>query len=188
MTAAKFYESLIAAAFFAFAYFLTFLVQINVLKDFDFLPMASILFIPAGIKFVALLVGGGAGVVGLTIGWIFVEQHLGSEFELGTALSHTFVWLLLPYICMTGYLKKYHLKSNLENLTAYHVLVLAMILSFVSSLGTQLLFVGLPDINYPLLKGIWSMSLGDFSGILVSLGLVLVVRRVIARSRSRAAD
>lgn len=188
MTTEKHSESLLTVVFFAFAYFLSFLVQINVLKVFDHMPMASILFIPAGIKFVALLVGGGAGVVGVTIGWMLVEHHIGNKFQLSTTLSHTFVWLLLPYICMTGYLKKKHLKTNLENLTTYHVLVLAIILSFVSSLGTQLLFVGVPDINYPLIKGIWSMSIGDFSGILATLGLVLVVRRVVARGKERSGD
>ncbi len=44
------------------------MVQIKVLGYFDFLPMASILFIPAGVKLLAMLIGRGAGVFGVLVG------------------------------------------------------------------------------------------------------------------------
>ena len=39
--------------------------------------MASILFLPAGVKFLAMLVGRGVGVAGIIIGVGFVNQFTG---------------------------------------------------------------------------------------------------------------
>ena len=63
MTKNDLFETLLSVTFFAVLYLLLFQVQVKVLSDFDFLPIASILFIPAGIKFLAMVVGQVPGVV-----------------------------------------------------------------------------------------------------------------------------
>ena len=98
------FETLLSVSFFAALYFLLYQVQVKVLSDFDFLPMASIL-----------------------------------------------------------------------------LFVMAAIVSLTSSLVTQLYFFGLHDPQYPVLKGIWSMTIGDLSGIFLSLAFVVAMRRVFAR-------
>jgi len=175
------FESFITAAFFAVMYFLLFQVQVQVLTDFDFLPMASILFLPAGVKFIAMVVGQGAGVMGIAIGMQLVERYQGTTFDLLTVLPHLFVWLLLPYALLRAYLVKNHLTHDLSALTTYQLVVLASVASIVSSLGTQLYFFGIHDPQYPLLRGMWSMTVGDVSGIAVSLGFIVVVRRVFVK-------
>ena len=175
------FESSITAAFFAVMYFLLYQVQVHVLTDFDFLPMASILFLPAGVKFIAMVVGQGAGVMGIAIGMQLVERYQGTTFDLLTVLPHLFVWLLLPYALLRTYLVKNHLTQDLSALTTYQLVVLASIASIVSSLGSQLYFLGLDNPQYPLLRGIWSMTVGDMSGIAVSLGFIVVVRRVFVK-------
>ena len=175
------FESSITAAFFAVMYFLLYQVQVHVLTDFDFLPMASILFLPAGVKFIAMVVGQAAGVMGIAIGMQLIERHQGTTFDLLTVLPHLFVWLLLPYALLRTYLVKNHLTQDLSALTTYQLVVLASVASIVSSLGTQLYFFGIHDPQYPLLRGMWSMTVGDMSGIAVALGFIVVVRRVFVK-------
>ena len=175
------FESSITAAFFAVMYFLLYQVQVHVLTDFDFLPMASILFLPAGVKFIAMVVGQAAGVMGIAIGMQLVERHQGMPFDVLTAIPHLLVWLLLPYALLRAYLVKNHLTHDLSALTTYQLVVLASVASIVSSLGTQLYFFGIHDPQYPLLRGMWSMTVGDVSGIAVSLGFIVVVRRVFIK-------
>ena len=175
------FESFITAAFFAVMYFLLYQVQVHVLTDFDFLPMASILFLPAGVKFIAMVVGQAAGVMGIAIGMQLVERHQGMPFDVLTAIPHLFVWLLLPYALLRTYLVKNHLTQDLSALTTYQLVVLASIASIVSSLGTQLYFFGIHDPQYPLLRGMWSMTVGDMSGIALALGFIVVVRRVFVK-------
>ncbi len=97
MTKNDFFEILLSVSFFAVLYFLLYQVQVKVLSDFDFLPMASILFIPAGIKFLAMVVGQGPGVVGIALGFALVEINAGKTLDLTAFLTHVLLWLVLPY-------------------------------------------------------------------------------------------
>ena len=181
MTKNDFFETLLSVSFFAVLYFLLYQVQVKVLSDFDFLPMASILFIPAGIKFLAMVVGQGPGVVGIALGFALVEINAGKTLDLTAFLTHVLLWLVLPYALLRGYLAKSDLKNDLTALTTYQLFVMAVIVSLTSSLVTQLYFFGLHDPQYPVLKGVWSMTIGDLSGIFLSLAFVVAMRRVFAR-------
>ena len=181
MTKNDLFETLLSVTFFAVLYFLLFQVQVKVLSDFDFLPMASILFIPAGIKFLAMVVGQVPGVVGIALGFALVEINAGKTLDLTAFLIHVLLWLVLPYALLRGYLAKSDLKNDLTTLTTYQLFVMAVIVSFTSSLVTQLYFFGLHDPQYPVLKGVWSMTIGDLSGIFLSLAFVVAMRRVFAR-------
>jgi len=79
MTKNDFFETLLSVSFFAVLYFLLYQVQVKVLSDFDFLPMASIFFIPAGIKFLAMVVGQGPGVVGIALGLPWLKLTLAKR-------------------------------------------------------------------------------------------------------------
>ena len=181
MTKNDLFETLLSVSFFAALYFLLYQVQVKVLSDFDFLPMASILFIPAGIKFLAMVVGQAPGVVGIALGFALVEINAGKTLDLTAFLTHVLLWLVLPYALLRGYLAKSDLKNDLTALTTYQLFVMAVIVSLTSSLVTQLYFLGLHDPQYPVLKGIWSMTVGDLSGIFLSLAFVVAMRRVFAR-------
>ncbi len=181
MTKNDFFETLLSVSFFAALYFLLYQVQVKVLSDFDFLPMASILFIPAGIKFLAMVVGQAPGVVGIALGFALLEINAGKTLDLTAFLTHVLLWLVLPYALLRGYLAKNDLKNDLTALTTYQLFVMAVIVSLTSSLGTQLYFFGLHDPQYPVLKGVWSMTIGDLSGIFLSLAFVVAMRRVFAR-------
>ena len=178
---------------FAASYFSLFWGQVNVLGEFDFLPMASILFLPAGVKFIAMLVGRHWGVVGIALGKVLVDINSGSVSDLSEQIPHLLVWqiphllvwLVAPYACMLIFLKQKDLSQTLDGLTTFDLVVLALIVSLVSSLGTQLYFFGMHEPGYPLLKGVWSMTLGDISGILFSLGAVIFIRRLLTSFADR---
>ena len=178
---------------FAASYFSLFWGQVNVLGEFDFLPMASILFLPAGVKFIAMLVGRHWGVVGIALGKVLVDIYSGSVSDLSEQIPHLLVWqiphllvwLVAPYACMLIFLKQKDLSQTLDGLTTFDLVVLALIVSLVSSLGTQLYFFGMHEPGYPLLKGVWSMTLGDISGILFSLGAVIFIRRLLTSFADR---
>lgn len=170
---------------FAASYFSLFWGQVNVLGEFDFLPMASILFLPAGVKFIAMLVGRHWGVVGIALGKVLVDIYSGSVSDLSEQIPHLLVWLVAPYACMLIFLKQKDLSQTLDGLTTFDLVVLALIVSLVSSLGTQFYFFGMHEPGYPLLKGVWSMTLGDISGILFSLGAVIFIRRLLTSFADR---
>lgn len=179
MMTAKFLDQVLILIVSALMYFASFAFQVNMMKEFDLLPMASMLFIPASIKFIALLVGGFAGLAGLAIGSILVEVYiLAIDLSFVSKSVHILAWLILPYICLLAYIQRYKLKGDLGNLNGYHVILMAVVMSFVSSLGTQLVSHGIYDDSYPLLKGVWSMMIGDISGIFLVFGVGIGLRRL----------
>jgi hypothetical protein len=182
INATRIVEYLINAVFFTFAYFLFYMVQIKVLGDFDFLPMASILFIPAGVKFLAMLIGRGAGVFGVLVGVELVNLYLGKPPNLLEIGMHAVVWILLPYACMVAYLRKRDHGQNLVGLTTFDVIALAILVSTMSSLASQLYWSGLDVAGVPLVRAIWGMLVGDVAGIFLALGVVLVTRKVFAHA------
>ena len=167
-------------AFFCVAYFCFCWLQVNGLQEFDFLPMASILFLPAGVKFLAMLVGGPWGVLGIAVGKIWVDQYLGNDFSLTGEITHQLVWLIFPFACLHLYLQKKNLKYSLDAITTYDLLVLSVLVSFASSVATQLYFFEVSNPQFYILKGIWAMTLGDLSGIMLMFGLIIVAKRCIS--------
>jgi hypothetical protein len=89
-----------------------------------------------------------------------------------------FVWILLPYVLLSAYLNKRGHGHNLNGLTTFDVVMLVIMVSFVSSIGAQLYWNGWNPAEFPLLRAIWGMFIGDISGIFLMLGIVIVARRL----------
>ncbi len=175
-------EYLITIVFFSVAYFLFYMVQMKVLGDFDFVPTVSIFFIPAGVKFLAMLVGRGAGVFGVLVGVELVNLYVGKPLNLLEIGLHAVVWILLPYACMVAYLKQRERGQNLIGLTIFDVITLAILVSMVSSLGSQLYWNGFDAAGVQLVLAIWGMLVGDVAGIFLAMVVVLVTRKVFSRA------
>jgi hypothetical protein len=91
------------------------------------------------------------------------------------------LWLVFPYVFLSLYLSRKRLSDDLTRLSAYHLTVLAVGTSLISSAGAQLLFFLEKKPVYSLLQSAWSMSIGDISGILVTLLFVAAARRTFVR-------
>ena len=169
----------------AITYFCFFVLQVKLMPDFDLLPKASIFFLPAGVKFLSVLLLGWWGLGGIMIGKILVQSYLGEQISLLHDTMEMLLWLVVPYLCLVGYMQVKKIQPSLENLTTYHVVVLSIIFSFTSSLGTQLLvFVNSYQMQVGLPKAIWAMTVGDFTGILLILFLVASINKMLG-SRQR---
>tara|TARA_B110000259_G_scaffold160931_1_gene184716 strand:+ start:1215 stop:1823 length:609 start_codon:yes stop_codon:yes gene_type:complete len=170
---------LLTVCSFACAYFGLYVVQMNVMAEFEFLPMASILFLPAGVKFLAMLVGRTAGVGGVVVG-IALVNHVTAEAEnyIHINMFAMVLWLLLPYVLLRVYLNARGHGKHLRTLTAFDVAVLTIMVSFVGSLGAQLYWYEWNTPVAPLLRVIWVMFIGETSGIFLMLGIVIVIRRL----------
>ena len=79
---------------------------------------------------------------------------------------------------LSAYLNKRGHGHNLNELTTFDVVMLVIMVSFVSSIGAQLYWNGWGSAEFPLLRAIWGMFIGDISGIFLMLGIVIVARRL----------
>ena len=130
-------------------------------------PLISWLFLPAGIKIVAVIVLGELGVLGLFLGAIatYYLNHLnaGNPFILAAVSA------ISPFIAL--YLSKFLLKldSLYSNLNAIHLLFISFVYAVVNS-SAHRLYMGLYMRN---LVGFendqFAMFFGDLSGVLLTL-------------------
>ena len=180
-------SNIVMSALFGLAYFTCFVMQVEVLSDFDFLPTASILFVPAGVKFLALLILRWWGVFGIALGRAFVHLYTGQEIFAAHEIIELFLWVVLPYLCMIAYMEKQKLNLSLVDLTTFHLVALCMILSVTSSLGTQVwdYWSGYKfTISIP--KATWAMTVGDFSGMLLTMFAIILVQRFRLKSATNS--
>ena len=170
-------SALIVTLFFGLSYFLLFQFQVQVMGTFDFLPMVSILFVPAGMKFLGMLIGRGWGVLGIFIGRLALDLQVGNSIQSVWWLLNNVFWLVLPYMFINHYLQRQRLSDDLSRLSAYHLAVLAIGASLISSVGSQVLVFIEHQPVYSFMQATWSMVIGDVSGIMATLLFVYGARR-----------
>jgi hypothetical protein len=138
------------------------------------------IFLPEGVKFLAMLVGQTAGVGGVAVG-ITLDKHFTTETKkiyMHIDMFSMVLWILLPHKLLRVYLNERGHGKHLGALTACDVLVLTTMVSFVSSLGAQLYWHEWNTPFDPLLRVMWGIFIGDTSGIFLILGIVIVTRRL----------
>lgn len=173
-------SGIVLAACFACLFIGAFYTQFHFFTAFDFLPSASILFLPAGVKLLAMVVGRWWGILGLFVAndiieYVFNELPLGFEPYVVRPL----VYLLVPYLVLQLLMRQNSIAKDLANLTVYHIVLLAITTSFVGSFVFQWYLYNVSGGHIDLSSAVWSMTVGDVSGIFVSLVLVILLRRLV---------
>lgn len=80
-------------------YLAAFVIQVNLLAPYDYLPGVSLLFLPHGIRVLAVLIGRAYAIPGLFVGSLLVSIQLFSDSSL-KALSASVLSALMPYVAL----------------------------------------------------------------------------------------
>jgi len=136
------------------------------------------IFLPAGIRLVAVLLFDSVAIVGL-----FVGAMVTSDFS-HTSLPHAIVIAAIsainPYIAVN--ISKYFLQIDglLSNLKAPQLLILCSTAAVFNSLAHELYFNSIKLDNTPLSNSI-TMMIGDFFGCLIMLYLLSIAIKLIRK-------
>lgn len=152
------------------------------------LPMTSVtagidlIFIPSGIRFFALLIGGFWAALGISLGSILL---VGSEFNLQTPLEMTIIAAcsgLAPYVSLLVSQRLMGIDRNLTNLFPRHLPVLAFGTAAGSAVLHNALFwaFGFESAGSVFSKT-FAMAAGDFAGSLLVVILVIGAMRLYRR-------
>jgi hypothetical protein len=167
------------------------IIWIGAFKAHDvLLPMTSItagidlIFIPSGIRFFALLIGGVWAAVGVSLGSLFLA---GPEFNIRGA-AEIFVIAacsgFAPYVSLLVTQRLMGMDRRLTNLFARHLPVLAFGTAAGSAILHNLLFWAFGfEPGGAILSRIFAMATGDFAGSLLVVILVIGVMRLYRQWR-----
>lgn len=149
-------------------------------------PGVSLIFIPAGVKLLAILVGRVPAIVGLFIASIYSSTGLWTELQTASlyffAIASVFSYAIAAY-CVMNWLG---IHRDLYNLRYWHIVVLSLVASLLNGIvhNVAYLMEGVTTIEAQ-----WgnsaAMALGDFLGCFVVVSLFHTATLVLSKKQQK---
>ena len=141
-------------------------------EQFIYAAGISLLFLPAGVKLLAVLVGRLPAILGLLIVSIYLGAGIWPDKPMSTIVYFALVGLLTYPIAAFGLMRVFGIHQDLRNLRYAHIVALSLAASVLNGIVHNLLY---------LMQGVtasdelWrksaAMALGDFMGCFVVVAL-----------------
>lgn len=165
------------------AYWLSFRVNALVSPWAEYAPGASLIFLPAGVKLVALLVAGGWGALGLAAAAALMASDIWTTANFYELIGNIVVWLGVPYVIVESVLRIQGVKRDLSNLTFTPLLFILVAVTVVGSAASSAYAVfahGRKSDDY--LAAASAMAVGDFVGAGLMLILAISVLKLLKKT------
>lgn len=169
-------QHLLLALTFGLLYFFSLLIQKQWVSPSLYIGAISLFYLPAGVKLLAIMLGGWAGLLGVSAVALIYTANLWSE---PTWLSPAFTatWAGVPFVTYHLCLRLMRLDTSLKGLNAFQVLIMALVVSYGGSMACQALLhaAGIHPSEW-VISNVLAMGFGDFTGITAMMLLLLLVK------------
>ena len=132
----------------------------------------SLLFLPAGVKLLAVLVGRLPAIIGLLVVGIYLGAGIWPDKPMSSIVYFAFVSLMTYPIAAFGLMRLLHIQDDLSNLRYHHIVWLSLAASVLNGVVHNLLYLT-QDVTVS--EDLWrksaAMALGDFMGCFVVVAL-----------------
>lgn len=167
-------QGLIIAAAAGVIYFITY--RINELFDAWALYAQGInlVFLPAGVKHLAILLGGKWGALGCFLALFALANEFWSGQQLVNITLYSLISTASTWAAIVLSLKVLGITSDLKNLKFFHLPLIDLITTSVHGFTTNAYFVmaGMKSENF--MQNALAMMLGDFTGSFILLTLLWI--------------
>ena len=128
-------------------------------------PGANLVFIPAGVKLLCLLVGGVPAIIGVLAASAYISIGLWQENSFLSTFSLAIVAVLTYYSAVVGVKELFKIHADLINLKYWHIVVLSTLASVLNGFFLNLAYYSqhVTPVAQLWAKGA-AMALGDFMG------------------------
>lgn len=160
----------------------SFVLDRHFLPYFDHAPGIDLVFVPSGVRLIAVMAGGIWAALGVSFGSLFLA---GREFDtgnIGNILAIAAGSGLFPYVALRAALRATGVDASLTKLTALKLPFIGLGVAIGSSVLHNLLFCALgikPWGSLP--SNVTTMATGDFTGTLLAVVIVYVILRFVRR-------
>lgn len=166
------FEDILMAFTAAVAFWLSF--RLNQLFDDFFLYSSgmSLLFLPAGVKLLLMLIGRAPALIGLLIAGAHLSMDIWPDKPVWIAIIFTIVGLSSYGVSAYAVMRMLGIHRDLINLRYWHIIVLSLAASVTNGIVHNFVYV-YEDVTGP--GDVWTnahaMAIGDFMGCFVVLAL-----------------
>jgi hypothetical protein len=141
---------------------------------FEYNPRVYWVFLPAGIRMIAVFIFGWAGVLGLFIGSIITNEVELSGYVIYLAAISAMSPMVAKRACMWWF----NIPDTLQGLSSKQLLAFAITGALSNALLSNLYFYFTDRANS--LKGVFPMFVGDMLGTLIIFYLIAQILRLIS--------
>ena len=176
------------AIFSAVVFVLSF--RVNQLLDAHFVYAAgiSLLFIPAGVKLLLLLLGRFPAYVGLLASGTYLGAGIWSDRSMVDIVLFAFVGLTNYAVAAFGLMKLLHIDKGLANLRYWHIVLLSAVASVLNGVVHNLIYISHEiTLTEEFASKALAMTFGDFMGCFVTVGLFHTVLLWVQSRRTSVA-
>lgn len=155
------------------------MLSIKALSHAAYDDLTQFIYLPAGIRLLAVAIFGWMGILGITIGWVFCYIF----FEERTLLGCIYLGLLsgsTAYVALLFWQRYFNINSALEGLTSRLAIALFLI-SAVISASIRYIYLNGVDPLTPFLSvfliGLCGDIIGSFIVLYAIKGIIYLLRR-----------
>ncbi len=154
-------------------------------EQFVYAAGISLLFLPAGVKLLAVLVGRLPAIIGLMVVSVYLGAGIWPNQPMTTVVYFAFVSLMTYPIAAFGLMRLLHIRHDLSNLRYHHIVLLSLAASALNGVVHNWLYwtQGVTT-SEELWQKSAAMALGDFMGCFVVVALFHAGMGVLRRSRN----
>ncbi len=155
-------------------------------EQFVYSAGISLLFLPAGVKLLAVLVGRLSAIVGLLVVGIYLGAGIWPDKSMASVVYFAIVSLMTYPIAAFGLMRLLHIRHDLSNLRYHHIVLLSLAASVLNGIVHNLLYItqGVTS-SEELWQKSAAMALGDFMGCFVVVALFHAATGVLRGERNR---
>ena len=145
----------------------------------------SLLFLPAGVKLLAVLVGRLPAIIGLLVVGIYLGAGIWPDKPMSSVVYFAFVSLMTYPIAAFGLMHLLHIRQDLSNLRYHHIVWLSVAASVLNGVMHNWLYLtqGVTASDELWQKSA-AMALGDFMGCFVVVALFHATMSLLRNPRS----
>jgi hypothetical protein len=143
------------------------------------------LFLPAGVKLLAVLVGRLPAILGLLVVSIYLGAGIWPDKSMVSVVYFAVVSLMTYPIAAFGLMRLLHIRLDLSNLRYHHIVLLSLAASVLNGVVHNWLYWSQ---GVTASEELWqksaAMAMGDFMGCFVVVALFHAATTVLRRTRS----
>lgn len=139
----------------------------------------NLIFIPAGIKHIAILIAGKWGALGCLIGLIILALEFWGGFPVSAILGYTVISTGSTWIGIVLSLRVMRINKNLNNLKFIHLPLIDLITTTLHGLVTNTYFYVANMKSSNLIENSTAMILGDYTGSFIILTFLFFSLKIL---------
>jgi hypothetical protein len=154
-------------------------------EQFMYAAGISLLFLPAGVKLLAVVVGRMPAIIGLLIVGIYLGTDIWPDKSMAAIVYFAVVSLMTYPIAAFGLMRLLHIQPDLSNLRYHHIVALSLAASVLNGVVHNLLYLSQ---GITASEDLWNksaaMALGDFMGCFLVVAFFHATMGVLRSARS----